>query len=93
KLKSVLSLTPKEQEAAEIMKTLKESRKSSRRQPGTRGLNEGTSSKSRVPIESTVVSATSRDEQDSEYSYDDNDDDVDKEDDTDDEGDDHISDT
>ncbi|GJW50586.1 retrovirus-related pol polyprotein from transposon TNT 1-94 [Tanacetum coccineum] len=38
---------------------LKESRKSSRRQPGTRDLNEGTGSKPRVIDESIVTSATS----------------------------------
>ncbi|GKD64807.1 hypothetical protein Tco_1306915, partial [Tanacetum coccineum] len=59
KLKSVLSLTPEEQEAADIMKALKESRKTSKRQPGTRGSNEGTGSKPGVTDESIVVSATS----------------------------------
>ncbi|GJY86680.1 hypothetical protein Tco_0500706 [Tanacetum coccineum] len=82
--------------------TLKESKKTSRRQPGTEGSNEGTDSKPGVPDESTVVFATSKkvilesgDEQDSEFSDDDNDD-VDKDDkdgDADDEGDDHVSDT
>ncbi|GKC37234.1 hypothetical protein Tco_1049618 [Tanacetum coccineum] len=41
------------------MQALKESKKTSRRQPGTEGSNEGTGSKPRVPDESTVVSATS----------------------------------
>ncbi|GJX09265.1 hypothetical protein Tco_0199124, partial [Tanacetum coccineum] len=59
KLKSVLYLTPKEQEAANTMKALKESRKTSRRQPSTRGSHEGTGRKPGVPDESTVVSATS----------------------------------
>ncbi|GKD10817.1 hypothetical protein Tco_1190502 [Tanacetum coccineum] len=61
----------------------------------TKGSNEGTDSKPGVPDESIVVFATSRDEQDSEFSDDDNDD-VDKDDkdgDADDEGDDHVSDT
>ncbi|GKD65190.1 hypothetical protein Tco_1307298 [Tanacetum coccineum] len=39
--------------------TLKESKKTSKRQPGTRGSNEGTCSKPAVHDESTVVSATS----------------------------------
>ncbi|GJS92324.1 hypothetical protein Tco_0774960 [Tanacetum coccineum] len=51
KLKGVQSLTPKEQEAADIMQALKESKKTSRRQPCTRGL--------RIPDESTVVPAIS----------------------------------
>ncbi|GKD48429.1 hypothetical protein Tco_1277405, partial [Tanacetum coccineum] len=52
------SLTPQEQEAADIMQALKESKKTSRRQPGTGGSNEGTGSKPRVLDESTVVSST-----------------------------------
>ncbi|GJW05075.1 hypothetical protein Tco_1563931 [Tanacetum coccineum] len=59
KLTRVLSLTPEEQEAADMIKALKESRKTSRRQPGTGGSNEGTGSKPGVPDESIVVSATS----------------------------------
>ncbi|GJT01711.1 reverse transcriptase domain-containing protein [Tanacetum coccineum] len=55
------SLTPSEQEAANIMQALKESKKTSRRQPGTGGSNDGTGSKSRVPYESIVISATSSD--------------------------------
>ncbi|GJS68572.1 hypothetical protein Tco_0683137 [Tanacetum coccineum] len=39
--------------------TFKESKKTSRRQPGTGGSNEGTGSKPGVPDESTAVSATS----------------------------------
>ncbi|GJY70628.1 hypothetical protein Tco_0474331 [Tanacetum coccineum] len=42
KLKGIQTLTPAEQEAADIMKALKESKKMSKRQPGTRGSNEGT---------------------------------------------------
>ncbi|GJQ91957.1 hypothetical protein Tco_0003096 [Tanacetum coccineum] len=108
KLKGAPSLTPVEQEAADTMKALKESKKTSKRQPDTGGSNEGTGSKPGVPNESTIVSTTSSegtgakprvlewgDEQDSEYSDDDNDD-VEKDDkdgdDDDDEGDDHISD-
>ncbi|GJT96273.1 hypothetical protein Tco_1091791 [Tanacetum coccineum] len=55
KLKSVPSLTPKEQEATDIMQALKESK----RQPGTVGSSEGTGTKPGVPDESTVVSVTS----------------------------------
>ncbi|GKC41641.1 hypothetical protein Tco_1059363 [Tanacetum coccineum] len=94
KLKGALSLTLEEQEATNIMQALKESKKTSKRQSGTGGSNEGTSSKPWVLDEATVVSATSN-EQDNEYSDDDNND-VEKDDkdgDADDEGDDHISDT
>nr|GEV75513.1 hypothetical protein [Tanacetum cinerariifolium] len=59
KLKDVPYLTPKEQEAPDIMKALKESKNTSRRQPITRASNEGTGSKPGVPDESTVISATS----------------------------------
>ncbi|GJU67209.1 hypothetical protein Tco_1253468, partial [Tanacetum coccineum] len=59
KLKGALSLTPEEQEVAGIMQALKESKKTSRRQLGTTGSNEGTSSKLGVPDESTVISNTS----------------------------------
>nr|GEU30163.1 hypothetical protein [Tanacetum cinerariifolium] len=93
KLKDALSLTPQEQEASDIMQALKESKKISRRQPGTRGSDEGTDSKPGVPDESTVISATSN-EQDSEHSDDDNDDAEkdEKDGDVDDEGNDHVSD-
>ncbi|GJW82214.1 hypothetical protein Tco_0146189 [Tanacetum coccineum] len=47
------------QDTSNIMQALKESKKTSRRQPGTGGSNERTSSKLGVPDESTVVSATS----------------------------------
>ncbi|GJU25915.1 hypothetical protein Tco_1164536 [Tanacetum coccineum] len=59
KLKGAPSLTPQEQEAADIIQAHKESKKTRRRQPGTRGSNEGTGSKPGVPNESTVISATS----------------------------------
>ncbi|GJR09269.1 hypothetical protein Tco_0791921 [Tanacetum coccineum] len=59
KLKGVPSLTLEEQEAVDIMQALKESKKTSKRQPGTGGSNEGTSTIPRVPDESTVISATS----------------------------------
>ncbi|GKC70097.1 hypothetical protein Tco_1115980, partial [Tanacetum coccineum] len=96
KLKGAPSLTPQEQEATDIMQALKESKKTSRRQPGTRGSNEGTG----VPDEEKDITEEKvilewGDEQDSEFSDDDNDD-VEKDDkhgDADDEGDDHVSDT
>ncbi|GJT75440.1 hypothetical protein Tco_1042165 [Tanacetum coccineum] len=59
KLKGSPSLTPAEQEAANIMQALKESKKTSRRQPGTEGSHEGTGSKPGVPDESIIVSTTS----------------------------------
>ncbi|GJU09412.1 hypothetical protein Tco_1131808 [Tanacetum coccineum] len=59
KLKGVQSLTPEEQLAADIMKALKESKKTSRRQPSTGGSREGTGSIPGVPDESTVITATS----------------------------------
>ncbi|GKA67056.1 hypothetical protein Tco_0766864, partial [Tanacetum coccineum] len=97
KLKGTPSLTPAEQEAANIMQALKESKKTSRRQPGIGGSHEGTGSKPGVLDESTVISATTSegtDEQDSEHSNDDNDDAEkdEKDGDADDEGDDHASD-
>ncbi|GJZ14966.1 hypothetical protein Tco_0550643 [Tanacetum coccineum] len=96
--KSVVIQDTLKQEAANIMQALKESKKTSKTQPGTGGSNEGTGSKPRVLDESTVISATSSDgtdEQDSEHSDDDNDnvEKDDKDDDADDKGDDHISDT
>ncbi|GJX98766.1 hypothetical protein Tco_0355785 [Tanacetum coccineum] len=59
KLKGVQSLTPEEQEVADTMKALEESKKISKRQPGTRGSSEGTGKIPGVPDESTIVSATS----------------------------------
>ncbi|GKE12003.1 hypothetical protein Tco_1415554 [Tanacetum coccineum] len=59
KLKGVPSLTPEEQKAADTMQALKESRKTSRRQPGIGGSNEGTGTIPRVINESTVIFATS----------------------------------
>ncbi|GKA08408.1 hypothetical protein Tco_0687739 [Tanacetum coccineum] len=47
------------QEAADIMKALKESKKMSKRQPGTGGSNEGTGNILGVPDESTVISRAS----------------------------------
>ncbi|GJX11540.1 hypothetical protein Tco_0201399 [Tanacetum coccineum] len=59
KLKGIQTLTPAEQEAADIMKALKESKKMSKRQPGTGGSNEGTGNILGVPDESIVVSRAS----------------------------------
>nr|GEW06771.1 hypothetical protein [Tanacetum cinerariifolium] len=59
KLKGVPSLTPEEQEAADIMQAHKESKKTSKRQPVTEGSSEGTGTIPGVPNESIVVSATS----------------------------------
>ncbi|GJR95770.1 hypothetical protein Tco_0267944 [Tanacetum coccineum] len=58
KFKGVQSLTLEEQEAEDVMQALKESKKTSRRHPGTGGSSEGTGRIPRVPDESTVVSAT-----------------------------------
>ncbi|GKC75536.1 hypothetical protein Tco_1126310, partial [Tanacetum coccineum] len=55
---------------------LKESKKTSRRQPSTGGLNEGTGSKPRVPDESTIVSATSSDGTDAKLGVPDKDKDI-----------------
>nr|GEW43112.1 hypothetical protein [Tanacetum cinerariifolium] len=54
KLKGDVSLTLQEQEAADIIQALKESKKTRRRQLVTGGLNEGTGSKLGVLDESTV---------------------------------------
>ncbi|GJW69515.1 hypothetical protein Tco_0126432 [Tanacetum coccineum] len=96
KLKGVQSLTPAEKEAADIMQTLKESKKTSKRQPDTRGSSEGIGTIPWVLEESTVVSATSNEGTESKYLEEDqlNDEEKDdKEGDADDEGNDHISDT
>ncbi|GJX53284.1 integrase, catalytic region, zinc finger, CCHC-type containing protein [Tanacetum coccineum] len=85
KLKGAPFLTPQEQEVVDIMQALKESKKTSRRQPGTGGSNKGT--------EKVILEWG--DEQDSVFSDNDNDD-VEKDDkdgDVDDEGDDHVNDT
>ncbi|GJT72411.1 hypothetical protein Tco_1031697 [Tanacetum coccineum] len=71
KLKSVQSLTPKEQKVADVMQALKESKKTSKRLPGTRGSSEGTGRIPRVLDESTVVSATSSEGTKSKYSEED----------------------
>nr|GEU39632.1 putative mitochondrial protein [Tanacetum cinerariifolium] len=59
KLKGVQSLTPEEQEATNTMKTLKESKKTSKRQPDTIGSSEGTGRIPGVPDESIVIYGTS----------------------------------
>nr|GFC31157.1 hypothetical protein [Tanacetum cinerariifolium] len=83
-----------EQEAADTIKSLKESRRTKKRQLGTRGSDEGTCSKPGVLDESTIVSATSGEgaEHESEYLEEDLFDDE-KKDDKDGEGDEHIRDT
>ncbi|GKE90264.1 hypothetical protein Tco_1567739 [Tanacetum coccineum] len=59
KLKGIQTLTPAKQQAADIMKALKESKKMSKRQPVTGGSNEGIGNILGVPDESTVVSRAS----------------------------------
>ncbi|GJV35719.1 hypothetical protein Tco_1408196, partial [Tanacetum coccineum] len=59
KLKGVQSLPPSEQEVAYIMQALKESKKTSKRQPGTGCSSEGTGTIPWVLDKSTVISATS----------------------------------
>ncbi|GJZ27537.1 hypothetical protein Tco_0571790 [Tanacetum coccineum] len=59
KLKGASSLTLEEQEDTDIIQALKESKKRSKRQPGTGGSNEGIGTIPGVPNESTVISATS----------------------------------
>nr|GEV50630.1 reverse transcriptase domain-containing protein [Tanacetum cinerariifolium] len=70
------------QDTPNIMQALKESKKTSKRQPGTRDSSKGTGTISGVPDESTVVSATSSEGTEKN----------DQESDVDDEDDDHISD-
>ncbi|GKE37929.1 hypothetical protein Tco_1461334, partial [Tanacetum coccineum] len=87
KLKGAPSLTSQEQEVADIMQALKESKKTT---------SEGTGAKLGVLDEDKDVTEEKvilewGDEQDSEFSDDDNDD-VEKDGDADDEGDDHVSD-
>nr|GEX80570.1 hypothetical protein [Tanacetum cinerariifolium] len=59
KLKGVQTLTPEEQLVAETIQALKESKKTSRRQQGTRGSSKGTGVSPGVLGESIVVLATS----------------------------------
>ncbi|GJW89240.1 hypothetical protein Tco_0164580 [Tanacetum coccineum] len=57
KLKGIQSLTPAEHEAANIMKSLKDSKKMIGRQPGIGGSDEGTGKIPRVPDELIFVDA------------------------------------
>ncbi|GKC38210.1 hypothetical protein Tco_1050594 [Tanacetum coccineum] len=57
KLKGIQSLTPAEQEATDIMKALKDSKKMIGRQPGTGGSDEGTGEIPGVPDESIFANA------------------------------------
>ncbi|GJT96407.1 hypothetical protein Tco_1091925 [Tanacetum coccineum] len=59
KLKGVQSLTLAEKEAADIMQAFKESKKTSKGQPGTGVSSEGTGTIPGVPDEVTVIFATS----------------------------------
>ncbi|GJX58520.1 hypothetical protein Tco_0289910 [Tanacetum coccineum] len=97
-LKGAPSLTPAKQEATNIMQALKESKKTSSRQPGTGGLNEGTGTILGVPNESTVVFATLSERTGTKPGVLDEDKDIteekdDKDGDADEQGDDHVSDT
>ncbi|GJT64731.1 hypothetical protein Tco_1016211 [Tanacetum coccineum] len=74
KLKSVLTLNPKEKLATDTMKALKENKKTNRRQPGTEGSTEGTSRIPEVLNESTIVPATSSEGIDDDEDDDDDDD-------------------
>ncbi|GJV65199.1 hypothetical protein Tco_1476027 [Tanacetum coccineum] len=98
KLKGAPSVAPVEQEPANIMQALEESKKTRRGQPGTGGSNEGTSSKPGVPDESTVISATSSEGTGTKPGVPDEDKDIieekdGKDGDADNKGDDHVSDT
>ncbi|GJY31779.1 hypothetical protein Tco_0415274, partial [Tanacetum coccineum] len=57
KLKGIQTLTPAEQEAADVMKALKDSRRMLGRQPGTGGSDEGTGEIPGVPDESIFADA------------------------------------
>ncbi|GJZ57359.1 hypothetical protein Tco_0612853 [Tanacetum coccineum] len=57
KLKGIQTLSPAEQEAADIMKALKDSRRMLGRQPGTGGSDEGTGEIPGVPDESIYADA------------------------------------
>nr|GFB15386.1 hypothetical protein [Tanacetum cinerariifolium] len=59
KLKGIQTLTTEEKEAVDVIQALKESKKTSRRQPRTRGSSEGTRRPTGVPNKSTVISTTS----------------------------------
>ncbi|GJR95654.1 hypothetical protein Tco_0267828 [Tanacetum coccineum] len=70
KLKGIQSLTPAEQEAADIMKALKDSKKMIGRQPGTGGSDEGTGEIPGVPDESIFADAED-DNEETESDYED----------------------
>ncbi|GJW65181.1 hypothetical protein Tco_0117065 [Tanacetum coccineum] len=72
KLKGIQTLTPAEQEAADIMKALKESKKMSKRQPGTGGLNEGTGNILGVPDEEKLILEWEADVDSEHFNRDDN---------------------
>nr|GEW46480.1 hypothetical protein [Tanacetum cinerariifolium] len=59
KLKGAPFLTSEEHKAADIMQVLKESKKSDKRQPGTKGSHEGIGTIPGVPYDPTVFSTTS----------------------------------
>ncbi|GJU17552.1 hypothetical protein Tco_1145518 [Tanacetum coccineum] len=92
RLKGVPSLTIEEQEVANTMQALKESRTTSRRQRGTRGSNEGTGPIPRVPDESIIISTISSEGTGTKPEVLDEEKDN-KDGDANDEGDNHISDT
>nr|GEY20044.1 hypothetical protein [Tanacetum cinerariifolium] len=81
KLKGIQTLTPEEQKAANIINALKESRKTSKRQPGTGGSDEGNGMIPRVPDESTGSNEESersdkdadaeKDDEETEFDYED----------------------
>ncbi|GJY96901.1 hypothetical protein Tco_0513811, partial [Tanacetum coccineum] len=70
----VQTLTHEEQIAVDIKKALKESKKTSKRQPCTRGSSEGTGVSPGVLDESTVILATSSEGTESEYTKEENND-------------------
>ncbi|GJZ32379.1 hypothetical protein Tco_0577815 [Tanacetum coccineum] len=63
KLKGIQSLTPAKQEAADIMKALKDRKKMIGRQPGTGGSDEGTGEIPRVSNESIFANAEDENEE------------------------------
>ncbi|GJS11510.1 hypothetical protein Tco_0368306 [Tanacetum coccineum] len=95
--RGVVIQDPPKQEAADIMQALKESKKTSRRQPGIGGLSEGTGRILRFPmsLQSSLLShmkelIKSEQSDDSQLNFDDKEK-KDKDGDVDDDGDDHIS--
>ncbi|GKE82460.1 hypothetical protein Tco_1552460, partial [Tanacetum coccineum] len=70
KLKGIQTLTPAEQEAANVMKVLKDSRRMLGRQPGTGGSDEGTGEILGVSDESIFIDAED-DNEETEFDYDD----------------------